>query len=136
MCPWKSTVQSAKSIAISPCQPTIASENEADSPILPMHRTTRASSNGDNTTQQAKEILTMGCMPAVLPARREWTETIVKFTLRDTQIEWPPTDWNKMNPDKKLHAWECVSTQLNPSDRVVLNHGNFWNRNGSERLAP
>jgi hypothetical protein len=43
---------------------------------------------------------------------REWAATIVKFSIRDTQIEWPPKDWKEMNPDKKLHAWEFVSTQL------------------------
>jgi hypothetical protein len=28
------------------------------------------------------------------------------------QIKWPPKDWREMNSDKKLHAWEFVSTQL------------------------
>jgi hypothetical protein len=68
--------------------------------------------NGDNTTKQAKDILTMGCMPAVPPARREWAETIVNFSIGDAQIKWPPKDWREMNSDKKLHAWEFVSTQL------------------------
>jgi hypothetical protein len=70
---------------------TINQENQAESPMLPIHRSPTASSsntttianptiNGDNTTQQAKEILTMGCIPAVPPARREWAETIVKHS--------------------------------------------------------
>jgi hypothetical protein len=86
-------VQSAKSIITSPCQPSIAVENQAESPMLPIHRTPTVSSsntttianptiNGVNTTQQAKEILTMGCMPAVPPDRQEWAETIVKFSIR------------------------------------------------------
>ena len=86
-------VQSAKSIITSPCQPSIAVENQVEYHMLPIHRSPTASSsntttianptiNGDNTTQQAKEILTMGCMPAVPPVRREWAETIVKLTNR------------------------------------------------------
>jgi hypothetical protein len=51
-------------------------------------------------------------MPAVPPARREWAETIVNFSIGDAQIKWPPKDWREMNSDKKLHAWEFVSTQL------------------------
>ena len=116
-------VQSATSTITSPCQPSIAVENQAESPIRPIHRTPTASSsntttianstmNGDITTKQAKDILTMGCMPAVPSARREWAETTVKFSIGDTQIEWPPKNWKEMNSDKKLHAWEFVSTQL------------------------
>jgi hypothetical protein len=116
-------VQSAKSTITSPCQPSITVENQAESPIRSIHRTPTASSsntttianstmNGDNTTKQTKQILIMGCMAAVPRARREWAEAIVKFSIRDTQIEWPPKDWKEMNPDKKLHAWEFVSTQL------------------------
>ena len=116
-------VQSAKPIITSPCQPSIAVDNQAESPIRQIHRmpttsssntTTIANStmNGDNTTKQAKDILTMGCMPAVPPSRREWAETIVNFSIGDAQIKWPPKDWREMNSDKQLHAWEFVSTQL------------------------
>ena len=68
--------------------------------------------NGGNTTKQAKDILTMGCMAAVPPARGKWAETIFNFSIGDAQFKWPPKDWREMNSDKKLHAWELVSTQL------------------------
>jgi len=108
-------VQSAKSIVISPCQPSIAAENQAESPILPIHRTATAYSsntttianttfNVDNATQQANEILTMVVCRPIPPARPEWAETIVELIIRNTQMEWPPKDWKEINTDKKLHA--------------------------------
>ena len=103
MNPWSlpptTLVQSEKSTITSPCQPSIVVENQAESPIRPIHRTPTAFSsnttiianstmNEDNTTKQAKDILTMGCMPTVPPARqREWAETIVKFSIGDAQME-------------------------------------------------
>jgi hypothetical protein len=48
-------VQSAKAIITSPCQPSIAVENQAESPIRPIHITPTASSS--NTTTIAKCLL-------------------------------------------------------------------------------
>ena len=63
--------------------------------------------------QQARELLGLGVMPLLPPARRDWREDqVVRLQAGGACIAWPPTNWSKLSSDRKLLQWEFAAMQL------------------------
>ncbi|CAG2254015.1 unnamed protein product [Mytilus edulis] len=62
--------------------------------------------------KKAREILTLGSMPAIPPARRDWKTKSIKIPTGSTFLQWPPREWETLTPDSKLLAWEFAASQL------------------------
>ncbi|XP_063435910.1 uncharacterized protein LOC134716828 [Mytilus trossulus] len=62
--------------------------------------------------KKAREILTLGSMPAIPPARRNWKTKSIKIPTGTTFLQWPPREWETLTPDSKLLAWEFAASQL------------------------
>ncbi|KAJ8300441.1 hypothetical protein KUTeg_021960 [Tegillarca granosa] len=56
--------------------------------------------------------LFIGCMPLLPPARRSWTEKQITLVLHGCSLNWPPTNWKTLSPDRKLLTWEYAAMRL------------------------
>jgi hypothetical protein len=59
----------------------------------------------------AIDLLTTGVMPICPPGRRDWGQN-TQYNLPEINFSWPPLNWQKMTPDRKLFAWEYAAMTL------------------------
>ncbi|XP_045198590.2 gelsolin-related protein of 125 kDa-like [Mercenaria mercenaria] len=70
----------------------------------PEYTCTKLNPGTEMYSQQARELLSTGVMPLVPPARRDWNGQKMELDIGEKTLEWPPSGWLKMTPDRKLLA--------------------------------
>ncbi len=86
--------------------------------IKPMRSRSRSPNNSKagacpSLSEEAAELLRLGCMPLMPPARREWNQTTVELQSGShPSIVWPPKGWSHMSADQRLLQWEFAAMTL------------------------
>lgn len=120
----------------SPCHPVESAELEQTArlgnPIPPQ--------------ELAKNLLEVGCMPLLPPARRKWTGETPRFLygIGGNKIEWPPKDWQAMDADRRYQVAVHAANVLDSNDtgypvtssEDIMDSYNFLILPGSQEIKP
>ena len=107
--------QEIKTDNLEQIKPKITQENikayAMEDKILQNQVVKETSQETNKLQTMAKDLLITGVMPLCPPGRRDWAND-VQYELPEHQFKWPPTDWQRMTPDRKLLAWEFAAMEL------------------------